>query len=873
MKKAISLVLLIVLTASGLLAQPSLKSRMEELEKHFGIHFVYESGLELDAPYNGRTDILPGLEENLDELVRETALTYSVRRNYVSLKRAAIARYTLKGHVCDALTSETLISAGVIVKKSTGGIPAGTVCNEFGFYSITLPEGEYDVEYSYIGYEKQTVHLKLDRNIVMSVALGPEPELQAALITARPESGIHATRAGSMQIPDNIIRNTPVLLGEADVLKTLQLLPGVQGGLDGFSGIFVRGGSDDENLLLLDGVPVYNAEHMLGIFSVFTPESVKKVTLYKSDFPARYGGRVSSVVDVRTNDGDMHNAHGTFSAGLLSDKLHLEGPIREGRDSYSLSARVVHTFLFTPVLKAFKVPANYYFYDFNGKINHRFSDRDRVYAALYHGRDYFQNDDCDEWSERPGAEYDDKWESYMRAYWGNTLGTRRWNHVYDSRLFSNATLFVNSYRATLDEWDKSSLRYKSDGHISSDTDEFVFRSGVMDYGAKMDYDWNPSPEHAVRFGAAATLHTYSPSSGGTVIRVKDEAYPQRDTVLRTDDASHMSGWEFSLYGEDDFVLGPRLRVNAGMHLALFSAQGRVYFSPQPRLSARFDLGGSWALKAGYSRMAQYIHKLASGSMGMPTDHWVPITRNIRPVTSDQFNVGCVYSGQAGWEFSADAYLKEMDAVLEYKDAAMASAGGADWDRSVAMGHGRAYGIELLARKTEGNTTGWIAYTLGKSDRIFRDGSVNNGKWFPYRYDRRHVLTLCANHKFSGRVDLSAVWNFASGAAMTMPTRTTAVVGYDGRVDYTSYVPARGNFRLPPSHRLDLSVNLRKHKLHGERIWNFGIYNVYARRNPNMVNYDVYGNNYHDNESFFAKVRVKKYSFLIFVPSFNYTYRF
>ena len=776
-------------------------------------------------------------------------------------------KFTVRGHVTDSQSSETLISAGVY----TGS--AGTVTNEFGFYSITLPEGEYDLSFSYIGYDTRTIHVVLDRNVVQNVALRSNLELQTATVTARAESGIYATRAGSLEIPKNIIDNAPVLLGEPDVLKTLQMLPGIQGGYDGFSGIFVRGGSDDENLLLLDGVPLYNAAHMLGIFSVFTPEAVKKVTLYKGDFPARYGGRISSVVDVRTNDGDMHSTHGTVSAGLLSDKFHLEGPIKDGTTSYSLSARVLHTFLFTPVLKAFDVPFNYYFYDFNGKVNHRFSDRDRIYAAVYHGKDYFQNDDKEDWEKRSygGAV---KWDSYLRARWGNTLGTMRWNHVFGERFFSNTTLFANSYSGTMNQWEDFRTRDEK-GNESIDIDEYNFKSTVGDLGVKADFDWAPSPAHAVKFGVSATMHSYRPNSKTVGVSIRDSANPRRDTVSTTSDASRMHGTEFSLYAEDDFVAGERLRFNLGVHLAIFETQGRWYFRPQPRFAARYDISKDLSLKAGYSRMAQYIHRLSTGRIGLPTDNWVPITKNIKPVTSDQFNAGLAYAGVPGWEFTADSYWKDMDAVLEYRDAAMASAGSADWDRSVAMGQGRAYGVELLARKTEGRTTGWVSYTLGKSDRIFRDGSVNNGRRFPSHYDRRHVLVLCVDHKFSERINLSAAWNFASGAAMTIPTRTTVVFGYDGYPNYTSYVPERGNYRLPPSHRLDLGVNFTKRRLHGERTWNFGIYNVYGRRNPNMVEYDINGSIYASNSSseYYARVKVKKTSFLVCVPSFSYTYRF
>ena len=862
--KKILLIVIFIFAASGLSAQ-SVKDRMDAISLQFGVTFVYESGLDLTIPCKVEGPIKPDLEDNLHDVFDDTGIKWTLRGKYISIKYAPVKRYTIRGHVTDAASSETLIAAGVLTHA------AGTVSNEFGFYTITLPEGEYDIHFSYIGYEGVTAHVRLYSDKVLNVALRGNAELEAATIISRVESGIYATRAGSIDLPANVIASAPALLGEADVLKTMQLLPGVQGGMDGFSSIFVRGGGDDENLLMLDDVPIYNPAHMLGIFSVFTPEAVKKVTLYKGDFPARYGGRVSSVVDVRTSDGDMHEFHGTFSTGLLSDKLHLEGPIRKGMTSYSVSARMLHTFLFTPILKAFKVTSNYYFYDLNAKINHRFSDRDRIYAGIYHGRDYFQNDQIQPWENNGNAMVSSN--DYMRYRWGNSLGTFRWNHVFGDRLFSNTTLFVNAYNASMTENSEYYLKDLESGLVSSNINDYSLHTGICDYGFKSDFTWDPLPSHCIRFGTAATLHRYSPSSRSSVIEVEDTANPELDTLFRNTDSSLMYGREFSLYAEDDFVLGKRLRINAGLHLALFGCQGRYYFSPQPRLAARYDITGDLALKAGYSRMAQYIHHLSSGSIGLPTDIWVPVTRNIRPVTSDQVNTGAVWTGIPAWELSADVFWKETDAVVDYKDAAVASMGASTWDRGVAMGHGRAYGLELLARKTEGATTGWVSYTLSKSDRIYPDGSVNNGEWFPSHYDRRHLIAVCADHRFNSRIDASASWYFASGAAMSVPTRTSVVVGYEGYERYTSYVPCRGNYRLPPSHHLDLSVNFKKQLKNGERTWNFGIYNVYARKNPNVLEYDVIGSVYGENRDYYAKVRVRQTSFLIFLPSFSYTYRF
>ena len=848
--KKVLLVIAGCLLALTLDAQTSLRQRMDEVSKRFDVSFIHESSLNLD--YECRSgELLPVLEDNLKEMFGSTSIKWSVRGRYVSLKAAV--RYTLRGHVTDLLSSETLISAGVFTGRS------GTITNEFGFYSITLDEGEYEFTFSYIGYETRSLHVKLDKDKVLNIALRPDARLDAAIVTGRAETGVQATRSGAIDIPRSVLDNSPVLLGEKDVLKTIQTLPGVQGGMDGFSGIFVRGGSDDENLLLLDGVPVYNAAHAFGIFSVFTPESVKKVTLYKSDFPARYAGRASSVVDVRTNDGDMNSMHGAVTVGIMTDAVHLEGPLDDGKTSFSVSGRLVHSLLFSPLMKAFDVPANYWFYDLNGKINHRFSDKDRLYLGIYRGNDHLGLDE--EYESTFGGEtrIDEKEETRMK--WGNTIGTFRWNHVFGRRLFSNTTAFINSYHGSFGQSSLNDYHGKVlNGYLE---ERFRFSSGIFDVGAKTDFDWNPTPEHSVKFGAAVTSHRYHPDSNVSAVFSKTGDSALRDT-LYTNASSVQRGFEASVYAEDDFSVGEKLKIDAGVHLSLFATQGKSYLSPQPRLSLRYAMTDDLALKGGYARMAQYIHKLSSSNISLPTDLWVPITKDIRPLVTDQVSSGVAFLGIKGWELTAEAYWKWSENVLEYKDAAANGSSAAEWSEAVEMGSGRAYGVELLARKTDGPATGWLSYTWSHTDRIFRDGSINAGKWFPYRYDRRHVITAFANYHFEKGIDFSALWTFASGGAMTLPTRSFSVMDYDGNVINVPYVETRSNYRLPADHRLDLSVNFTKQKHRGERTWNVGVYNVYARKNPNIVDIDIERN---------VAVRIRKYSFLICIPSISYTYRF
>lgn len=478
------------------------------------------------------------------------------------------ARVTVSGHITDKASGETLIGAGVI----TDG--AGAATNTYGFYTLTIPQGKgVSLKYSYVGYDDVTLTLDLLRDTTVNVALKANSELKEAVVSAQRESGIMATKMSAIEIPMNMIKNTPVLFGEADVLKTIQLMPGVQSGAEGFSGIYVRGGGPDENLLILDGISLYNAEHMLGLFSIFQPEAVKKVTLYKGSFPARYGGRTSSIIDVRTNDGNLHETHGTVGVGVLCDKFHLEGPIAKGRTAYSISARGMHTFLFDGILRAAKVPANYYFFDMNGKLTHRFSDRDRLFLNAYYGRDIFHFMDEDEYEIAGGSNEYRKYDDKTHIRWGNLLTSARWNHVFNGRLFSNATVAFTDYRmrmgyTTSEKSQDTKYFYKY---------KFDYGSGIRDLTAKIDFDYTPAPRHIIKFGGEYVNHTYIPETYTTVEKENDKGQMVTDTTYTNKKEKNRLGHEMSFYIEDDFTVGGWLTLNPGVHLAMFLTSGRTYW--------------------------------------------------------------------------------------------------------------------------------------------------------------------------------------------------------------------------------------------------------------------------------------------------------
>lgn len=812
-------------------------------------------------------------------------------------------RVTVSGYVVDNKSGESLIGAGIVCNNPAAGtFKVGSASNNYGFYTLSLPAGRRSMTWSYIGYADYTLALDLTQDTVINIRLEPAARIEEAVVTARKEAGINSTNTGAIEMSKSLLENAPALFGEKDVLKVLQLLPGIQGGTAGNSNIYVRGGGPDENLIMLDDIPLYNVSHMMGIFSVFTPEAVKKVTLFKGSFPARYGGRVSSVIDVRTNDGNMKEFHGLVSVGLLSDRIHLEGPIVKDKTAFSFSGRVLHTFLFTPLLLLKDIHSNYYFGDINGKVIHKCDNGDRLIASIYHGRDRFlvqhENEtrfNYDDFSYK--GKDSDVWrleKTDMNLDWGNTVGVIRWNHAFGPTMFANTTLAYNHYEMDMSRIeiekgynkrpakDIENMDYSYDNNIH-------YNSGITDGYLKIDFDYNPTPEHMIKFGGGYVFHDFTPQTGSiihnkvTQDKIKDkeldtetpeiEKQSIQDTTLNMTSGGPLYGHEASVYIEDDFVLGQRLSFNPGVHLSMFNTQGKTYLSVQPRFSGRLEFGGGFSIKASYARMAQYVHLLTSTDISLPTDLWVPITKNIKPETANQWTAGAYWAPGNGWEFSLEGYWKELKNVLEYKDGMSVLITSTDWESKVAMGQGRAYGMELFIQKKTGNTTGWLGYTLAKSERRFPDGSINRGEWFPFKYDRRHDISLVLNHKFSRRLDVSASWKFFTGDVRTLASRSFTVVGPAGDPFQKGYVTGRGNYRKPPSHTLNLGMNLHRQKRHGEGIWSIGLYNAYNSMNPDFV-YSEYKELFVDSTNTYKKgIVVTKITVLPILPSLSYTRKF
>lgn len=772
-----------------------------------------------------------------------------------SLAAQSPERYTLSGHVIDASSRETLIGATIFAPE----LEQGVYTNAHGFFSLTLTKPITQLRVSYVGYETQTIAISSTESRTLSVALVPGSVLEAVVVEADRRS-LRQPLAGAVEVPVHIIKTTPALLGENDLMKSLQLLPGVQGGSDGSAGIHVRGGGPDENLIILDGVPVYNVDHLFGFFSVFTPEAVKKVDLYKGSFPARYGGRLSSVVDVRTNDGNLQKYKGAIGIGLLSAKAQVEGPIVRDRTSFNISARRSYLdVLMAPAVAALSdgnTTGGYYFYDLNAKVQHRFSDRDRLYLSFYRGLDKFYTTGKESHSDQIT-----KWDAAIQ--WGNTIGSLRWNHVFSPRLYSDVTLAYTDYRFGIRTDQEISSRDQGRQSLG-----VYYNSGIRDLSAYWNLHYFASPTLELRFGMDYINHRFRPEAYGTKAEGGD--VPAESALAAINKATrYIDAHDAATYVESRWHLGRRALLNLGLRASLFAVDGKNYVSIQPRADFDFRIGERLSAQLAYAHMEQNVHLLTSATLTLPTDLWVPTTGHIRPMTSDQLSVGAKYDLGRGWSVVADAYLKLMDNVLEYKDGASFIGNSTSWEHKVEMGLGRAYGVELMLMKQTGRTTGWIGYTLARSERRFPDGTINRGAWFPYKYDRRHHVNIVLTHQLTRRMDVSASWEMYTGGTFTLGAEMQHIVNPDhGYASTTSYIPERNNYRMPMTHRLNLSMNYNRfHKSGARSIWNLSVFNAYNAMNPSFIFPEGISGANHPGG------RLIKLTILPLIPSISYTYKF
>ena len=702
-------------------------------------------------------------------------------------------------------------------------------------------------------------------DITIDVELSMSSAEIAEVTIVGEETVVERTQTSVVEIPVQQIKSMPALLGEVDVLKAIQLLPGVQSGGEGSSGFYVRGGGPDQNLILLDGVPVYNASHLFGFFSVFNADAIKNVRLTKGGFPSRYGGRLSSVLEIDMKEGNLKKVEGEGSIGIVASKLTLQGPVVKDKTAFIISGRRTYIDLLAqPIINNAtdgEGSGGYYFYDLNAKVNHRFSERDRLYLSAYTGKDRFYVGE----KETNGG-YDS--QSDMLLDWGNITSALRWNHLFNKKLFSNTTLTYSRYL-----FDTS---FKFEDQLPDGKDEIRFRyySGIEDYGAKMDFDYLPNPNHYVRFGLNHTYHTFSPGSMDIYIYEIDS--------LLTDSSFNFSeklyAHESFLYIEDEIKVNDRLKMNIGLHTSGFHVKEKFYQSIQPRFSSRYLINKNWSIKASYAEMKQNIHLLSNTSAGMPTDIWVPSTDSVPSQHSRQVAATLNHYLKNGtYEISLEAYYKNMDQLITLKEGSQII-GFQDWQTKVETeGEGEVIWGGVVFTKEKRKTTGWIGYTWSWSLRKFEN--VNQGEWYPYKFDRRHDFSLVLSHQFNEKVDLGLTWVYGTGSNITMMDARYPEIGFNSSMnalhDASSeiqYYSSRNNYRMQAYHRLDLCANFRKKKKWGERTWSIGAYNAYNRKNPYYI-YFQDQTNFNSDGSYTTERVAKQVSLFPIIPSVSYHFKF
>lgn len=787
--------------------------------------------------------------------------------------------FTVSGFIQEAGSKEFLPEA-YIQDRISGRFASS---NEYGFYSLTLPAGPVDLRYTYFSYELERFSFFLDRNYRINPELNPAITLDSIVVRPKPLPASNGHGESVDFLSPSQIEKIPRLAGEPDIIRTAHFLPGVQTGTDGVGGIFVRGGHSGHNLILIDDVPVYNVSHAAGLFSIFNTSAIRSAKLIKGGFPARYGGRLSSILDIRTKEGNMETLKGEIEAGLLTGRFSLEGPLIRDKSSFFISAR--RSFLNWYVEREAeklkreqgeKGTVNYKFYDLNFKLNYRFSQNDKIYLSFYRGVDQFNNNgktsDVIGFFDAESQLY--TYFRYDQSYaegldWGNRVGAVRWNHLFSDKLFANTTLTYSNLNLTANNFLSDSLLILQPNlTLARSLDIRQYHSSIEDVGGKVDFTWAPSNSHNVRFGGSATHHRFRPGALSLGGNIYDE---EIGDILSN---APITSYEYTFYAEDNFSLGSdtTLRFNIGVHASIMDVKDKVYTGIQPRFSAYWQWSERLGLKLSGGRMLQFLHLLSSSSIGLPTDLWVPSTANIQPEEAWQAAGGFDYSFGVGLQFQlgVEAYYKKMDRLLSFSEGAFYLN---NWEENVTSGKGDAYGLEFMLRKSGGRTSGWIAYSLAWSDRQF--DKINLGRLYPFRYDRRHDLKLVFYHQVNNWMELSANWVLSSGFAYSLAlSEYVFQANADDEVIIVRDYGRKNQYRMPYYHRFDLGVNLKfaldkkrkfKHLIH------LGVYNLYNQKNPL---YYALRSKYIEKNSEIREIKEAiEVEMLPILPSFSYSIKF
>jgi hypothetical protein len=763
-------------------------------------------------------------------------------------------KFTITGYVRDSVSAESLIGASISVNDHEKIVSS----NAYGFFSITLPAGDYSLTCSFVGYQARRTDIRLDRNRDLNFLISPKITTgEEVVVYAKKRDGnIKNAQMGKIDLSMSQVKSLPVLFGEVDILKVMQLLPGVSNAGEGNTGLYVRGGGPDQNLILLDDAIVYNTGHLFGFFSIFNSDAIKNTTLIKGGMPAQYGGRLSSVLDISMKEGNMNKFEVDGGLGLIASRISVQGPIKKQKASFIVSARRTYIDLlikpFIPKSSSF-YGSGYYFYDLNTKVNYQFSEKDRLYLSGYFGRDVFNFNNA-------------KRSFSTNVPWGNSTATLRWNHVFNRKLFANTTLLYNDYHFAF--------------NASQDNFNLSLSSGIRDLTGKTDFDYFASPTHKLRFGAQFTYHVFTPNvlSGN-----------QDSTVFQPNNSNRKFANEAAAYIQDDWQISNKFQLNAGLRWSGFEQIGpytiyqrdvygnktdstyygrgkkiKGYNGLEPRFTLRYSIDEETSIKASVTRNVQYIHLVSNAGTTLPTDLWVPSTYIVQPQTGWQYSTGIFRNFENNlFETSVELYYKNMQHQIEYKEGYTPSL--SDPEQSFVFGRGWSYGAEFYVNKAKGRFTGWLGYTLSWTWRKFPD--LNGGMKYPAKYDRRHDLSVVGTYALNRRWKLSGVFVYATGNATSYPEKFYIIEGTLAQ-DYSSI----NKYRLPAYHRLDLAAiytpaHKKPRKVQGS--WVFSIYNVYSRLNPYFIYFDQTGSPYDGT----LQVQAKKVSLFPILPSVTWNFHF
>jgi TonB dependent receptor/TonB-dependent Receptor Plug Domain/CarboxypepD_reg-like domain len=753
--------------------------------------------------------------------------------------------YTISGFIKEKGTKESLIGTTIVILNNN----QAALSNNYGYYSISTTLDSINLLVSMVGYQKQLFKLKLSKDLDLDVDMESSNNLTEVLVTdQRMERISEEQQMSIMKVSIEQIQEIPALFGEKDVLKVLQLLPGVQKGSEGNSGLYVRGGGPDQNLIILDDAPVYNAFHLFGFFSLFNGDALKSVELTKGGFPARYGGRLSSVLEMNMKDGSKESMKGSVGIGLISSRFTLEGPLKKNKSSFLISARRTYIdALIYPFLPD-ESKGGYYFYDLNAKVNYDIDRKNKIYVSGYFGRDKFY----------ARSTYGNS-DNNFGLYWGNGTGTVRWNHVYSPKLFSNTSFIYSQYRFNT----SISQKYNNEGY------SIRLFSGIRDISLKHDFDYAWKENHLIKTGVFIQQHRFTPSA----VTIKNDQFEAGNTNVR----NNIDALESAVYIEDRAQYGARIKTNLGVRISHFFVDKKSYAAAEPRAGISYQLKEDMALKASYAYMRQYIHLLSGTGVGLPTDLWVPSTSKIPAQSSQQVAIGLAKDFiPKNYNISIEGYYKKMENVIAYKEGAsflqiddVGSDEKITWEDNVTSGQGWSYGVEVLLKKSEGKFSGWVGYTLSWTQLQFDE--LNFGKKYYARYDRRHDISVVGIYKPREDLTFSATWVYGTGNAITLPRAEYLAQGHSpGGSAYiqTMYVndyDGKNNFRMEAYHRLDIGMQFHSKLKRSERIFELSVYNLYNRRNPYF-----YYVGYKSNSS--ERV-LKRVSLFPIMPSISWTYKF